>query len=148
MKGRSPWSPTASFPRFGTPIREGWKTQTIRAAGKRRHARPGELIQLYCGLRTPACRKIVPDVRCTDVMAVEITFARFPDDSPVIKRIHTDGVPCATPTPSPCETASPTPNDMAAFWRPITPGALAAGFKGVLIEWRMPRVAQALEVAA
>ena len=42
--------------RFEVAIREGWKTQTIRA-GRKRHARPGEMLQLFCGMRTAHCRK-------------------------------------------------------------------------------------------
>lgn len=34
------------------------KRQTIRAYGKRRHARPGEELQLYYGMRTKQCRLI------------------------------------------------------------------------------------------
>lgn len=135
-------------PRFETPIREGWKTQTIRATGGKRHARPGEMIQLYCGLRTAQARKIVPDVRCTDVMAVEITFARFPEGSPVIDRIVTDGVQVRDADAFAVRDGFTDADDMAAFWKAHHPDALAAGFKGVLIEWHMPRVAQALGVAA
>ena len=43
-------------PRFEMPIVTLRKTGTIRAAGKRRHARPGEALQLYTGMRTQACR--------------------------------------------------------------------------------------------
>lgn len=34
-------------PRFAAPIEQGLKTHTLRAAGKRRHARVGEALQLY-----------------------------------------------------------------------------------------------------
>lgn len=34
------------------------KRQTIRAVGKRRHAKPGETVQLYYGMRTKQCRLI------------------------------------------------------------------------------------------
>lgn len=55
--------------RFVDPIRVGLskvslsfdcppKRQTIRAIGKRRHARPGETVQLYYGMRTRQCEKI------------------------------------------------------------------------------------------
>ena len=49
--------------RFVPLIREGLKTQTIRAQ-RSRHARPGELIQLFSGMRTHLCEKIVPDPVC------------------------------------------------------------------------------------
>ena len=58
--------------RFVGPIKAGTKTQTIRRIGKRRHARPGEMIQLYTGMRTKSCKKIVPDVVCLKVSEIEI----------------------------------------------------------------------------
>lgn len=47
------------------------KRQTIRAIGKRRHARPGEVLQLYQGMRTKQCQKI-GEARCIDVSGVII----------------------------------------------------------------------------
>jgi hypothetical protein len=35
-----------------------WKRQTIRAKGRRRHARLGDELQLYTGMRTRSCRLI------------------------------------------------------------------------------------------
>lgn len=50
------------------------KTHTIRAdRGGRGHARPGELLQLYCGMRTKQCFKI-GDARCTDVQRITLLF--------------------------------------------------------------------------
>ena len=70
--------------RFADPIRSGLgnyehingmiprpKRQTIRAIGKRRHARPGETLQLYTAMRTKQCAKI-GDARCVSVEPVEI----------------------------------------------------------------------------
>lgn len=53
---------------FGMPVP---KRQTIRAVGKRRHARPGENLQLYYGMRTKHCRSIGV-ARCTKVTPVRI----------------------------------------------------------------------------
>jgi hypothetical protein len=39
-------------PQFIDTIRSGTKCQTIRPIGKRRHARTGEPVQLYTGMRT------------------------------------------------------------------------------------------------
>lgn len=48
-------------------IEAGLKRQTIRAPRKR-HTRPGEAIQLYSGMRTRSCRKLVnPDPICISV---------------------------------------------------------------------------------
>ncbi|MGG6295245.1 hypothetical protein ACQ4M4_12720 [Leptolyngbya sp. AN02str] len=61
--------------RFVPSIEAGRKTQTIRANGKRRHAKPGESLQLYTGMRTKACRKIVEvDPLCVAVLPVVIHY--------------------------------------------------------------------------
>lgn len=68
--------------RFVDPIRVGLsrvslsfdcapKLQTIRAVGKRRHARPGETLQLYHGMRSKQCFKI-GEARCVNVVGVRI----------------------------------------------------------------------------
>jgi hypothetical protein len=68
--------------RFVDPIRVGLsrvslsfdcqpKHQTIRAIGKRRHARPGETLQLYCAMRTRQCFKI-GEARCIEVSPIAI----------------------------------------------------------------------------
>lgn len=75
-----------SFKTFFAPqIVEGIKTQTIRA-DRRRHARPGERLQLFTGMRTRHCRKIVPDPVCVTVSPVRISF-----DCGVIFAINVDG---------------------------------------------------------
>jgi hypothetical protein len=54
-----------SFQRqFIDPISSGSKLQTIRAVGKRRHAKVGGQLQLYFGMRTAHCRKIIEDKPC------------------------------------------------------------------------------------
>lgn len=58
--------------RFAPAIKAGEKTHTIRRNGKRRHARPGEALQLYTGMRTAHCAKIIDDPVCRDVKAIEI----------------------------------------------------------------------------
>jgi hypothetical protein len=61
--------------RFVGPILSGTKTQTIRPVGKRRHAKPGERLQLYTGMRTASCRKILEeDPVCLQVQSVELNF--------------------------------------------------------------------------
>jgi hypothetical protein len=47
------------------------KRQTIRAHGKRRHARPGEELQHYTGMRTKNCR-LIGRARCTAVEDIQI----------------------------------------------------------------------------
>lgn len=60
-------------PRFADAVAAGRKCQTMRRRGKRRHARAGEPVQLYTGMRTKACRKLVdPDPMCIGVDDIEI----------------------------------------------------------------------------
>lgn len=57
---------------FVPQIEAGLKRQTIRGH-RRRHARPGEPVQLYQGMRTRHCRKIFdPDPVCIGVEPVSI----------------------------------------------------------------------------
>ena len=112
------------------PFAAGAKLQTIRAHRKR-HARPHEMLQLYCGMRTKHCMKIVPDQECEDVFNIrfEVTskgirdaafglseprFAIDSIDEFAIADGFVDG------------------DAMAAFWM----GSHGAGlFEGVLIKW-------------
>lgn len=59
--------------RFAPLIESGKKCQTIRRIGKRRHARCDEPIQLYTGMRTQACRKIIePDPVCVMTEPIKV----------------------------------------------------------------------------
>lgn len=60
---------------FIDPIRSGRKLQTIRADGKRRHARPDEALQLYTAMRTRSCRKL-GDAICAAVLPVRIVIGQ------------------------------------------------------------------------
>jgi hypothetical protein len=74
--------------RFIEPIRVGLgikvqtlvapapKRQTIRAFGKRRHARPGETLQLYSGMRTKQCQSIGV-ARCTGVDGILLKWSEW-----------------------------------------------------------------------
>jgi len=59
-------------PRFVDPIRTLAKRQTMRN-WRRRHARPGETVQLYTGLRTQRCR-LIGTATCTRVSVVALDF--------------------------------------------------------------------------
>lgn len=66
--------------RFADAVQFGSKRQTIRALGKRRHATPGQPIQLYTGMMHKTCRKLItPDPVCTAVQRVRIE--KFPAKS-------------------------------------------------------------------
>jgi hypothetical protein len=58
--------------RFAEPILTGVKRQTIRGERKR-HARPGESLQLYIGMRTRGCR-LIGTARCLFVSPICIDF--------------------------------------------------------------------------
>ena len=58
--------------RFAPAVESGDKRQTIRALGKRRHAKPGEMLQLYTGQRTKHCRLLRED-ECREVLPVLMT---------------------------------------------------------------------------
>lgn len=61
--------------RFVEPIEAGTKTQTLRAVGRRKHAKYGDSLQLYCGMRTKHCRKIIePDPICSSRADVVLKF--------------------------------------------------------------------------
>ncbi len=61
-------------PRFVGPIIEGTKAQTIRAVGRRRHAQPGDQLQLYTGMRTRRCR-LIGRATCTSLWPISISLA-------------------------------------------------------------------------
>jgi hypothetical protein len=63
---------------FAEAIRSGKKNHTIRANGKRRHANAGELLQLYTGMRTKHCRKILDKDPVCDG-SLEILIDVLPD---------------------------------------------------------------------
>lgn len=72
---------------FAAPIAALEKRQTVRGYRKR-HARPGELVQLFTGMRTKHCRKILAaDPVCVDVRHVLLAFAA--DDA--VSQIELDG---------------------------------------------------------
>lgn len=61
-------------PRFEAPILAGTKCWTIRGEGRRRHARSGEMVQLYVGQRTRHCR-LLGQAMCTDVRPIQIILS-------------------------------------------------------------------------
>ncbi|MBL1176886.1 hypothetical protein [Pantanalinema sp. GBBB05] len=58
---------------FAPLVESRQKRQTIRAEGKRKHAKPGDALQLYTGMRTKVCRKLLnPDPECASTHEIEI----------------------------------------------------------------------------
>lgn len=115
---------------FVDPIRSGRKCQTIRA-DRRRHAREGEELQLYTGMRTKQCR-LIGRATCVCAIPIRINFSTmYPGDVVVVgagpriwaqdldRFAHADGF-----------------NDwpaMRAFWEEQHPNVLL--FVGVIIYW-------------
>lgn len=137
------------FKKFFSPqIEDGSKTHTIRGH-RRRHAHPGEAVQLFSGLRTRHCRKIIPDPVCLSVLPIVIMSSDLL--SAGIAYIEIDGRPLHRDEIEPFaisdgfdptrlrglapaaligETARET---MGRFWRVANPGS---HFEGVIIRWR------------
>ncbi|HYH17596.1 MAG TPA: hypothetical protein VD995_03160 [Azospirillum sp.] len=119
------------------PLVPGMKRQTIRAPRKR-HARPGEVIQLYAAMRTKHCRRIGSPT-CTAVQRVRLLL---PSPSQAARLILYSAT-----APTWIEMADATEldifarwdgfhdfDDMAAFWRDNHPGVTE--FAGVLVRWQ------------
>lgn len=117
-------------PRFAPLIESGAKTQTIRAP-RRRHALPGERLQLFTGMRTRQCRKLIPDPVCVAVTPLTLWpdrgrwFGRLPGATPSGIRFEVDDVFAR-------EDGFADAADFGQFW------AEAHGvqpFTGYLIRW-------------
>ena len=58
---------------FAGIVESGEKLHTIRALRKNGHAKPGQNLQLYYGMQTKVCRKLVPvDPVCWEVFDITI----------------------------------------------------------------------------
>ncbi|RSU21220.1 ASCH domain-containing protein [Sphingomonas koreensis] len=125
-------------PRFADAVARGIKRQTVRGP-RRRHARAGEPVQLYAGMRTKQCRKLVaadPIVR--EVRHIEIAIDRgLPW---VIAGISIDGVPLDDYSIERFAAADgfaggpmSARREMGLFWLAAHPGV--EHFEGVVIHW-------------
>lgn len=119
-------------PRFIEPIRQGVKTQTIRAIGKRSHVRMGQMLQIYSGMRTAHCVRIIPDTPCLDSSLIMIDF----DDAMRITLIEVYGLPVIHLDAFAIRDGFKNIEDMGAFWR-FMHGPMER-FTGALIEWARP----------
>jgi hypothetical protein len=114
--------------RFADPILRGDKRQTIRAHRKR-HARPGEELQLYTGMRTKHCR-LIGHAICERIEPIIIDVAggavHFPRSTETINGDELDAFAV--------RDGFQDWEDMRAFWRAEHPSI--AVFEGVVIRWR------------
>ncbi|MDB5448074.1 MAG: hypothetical protein JWQ97_3391 [Phenylobacterium sp.] len=121
--------------RFAPPIQARAKRQTIRA-DRKRHARRGEQLQLYVGMRTKSCR-LIGLAQCVGVMEVRLDFDE--------RRVEF-GSGTAVTTPDDTDAFARADGfadwrDMEAFWAAEHPGVRQ--FTGILISW-----GETLQVAA
>ncbi|MEM1289769.1 MAG: hypothetical protein AAGH60_15580 [Pseudomonadota bacterium] len=123
--------------RFADDVAHLRKRQTIRAHRKR-HARPGEPIQLFTGMRTKHCRKLVsPDPICLSVEPIDLLIVgpdmgidvRLPEGSKDDWFRAGDKFAAADGFES--------EGDMVEFWIEHHPGRME--FSGVLIKWEVPQ---------
>jgi hypothetical protein len=123
--------------RFAEPIIAGTKCQTIRAPRKR-HARPGEALQLYTGMRTKQCRKLLDvDPICTFVTPVQLCFDRtghFLKSTIVWYEIPVRGIEQQNKFAQ--ADGFTTVHEMAEFWFAThARGTKRIEFDGILIQW-------------
>lgn len=129
-------------PQFAEAVALGNKRQTVRAH-RRRHARLGEAVQLYAGMRTRQCRKLRDiDPVCIAVMPIAIAFST--SIQPLIQAIVVNGTPL-TPAAmtqfaiddgfgSGVDTHGSALARMAEFWAEKHG---TEDFAGVLIRWEL-----------
>lgn len=113
--------------RFVAPILSGRKAQTIRAEGKRRHARPDMPLQLYTAMRTKQCRLIL-ETRCTMVQPIVIDWI---EGSIMLGQEMVEDLDDFAQRDGFTDLG-----EMAAFWREEHPGITT--FAGFVIRWRTP----------
>ena len=137
------------MPRFVDPIKVGlWilienpgpliasKRQTIRAErADGRHARPGDLLQLYCRQRHPS-GFLIGKARCIDATRIEIGFRRKRRSDWV--RNAMDGL---LDRPDGLDEFARRDGfqdwaELREFWSVAHPGV--DDFKGVMIRWEPP----------
>lgn len=132
---------------FAPQIEDGSKGHTIRGH-RRRHAHVGEPVQLFTGLRTRHCRKIIPDPVCIAVLPIVIMSSDLIEAG--IAYIEVDGTPlhrdeieafavsdgfdpARLQGIAPAKLIGSTAREtMGRFWAAENPGSI---FQGVIIRW-------------
>ncbi|UWR40222.1 hypothetical protein K4L04_01175 [Phaeobacter inhibens] len=113
-------------PQFAEAVENGSKRQTIRARRKDdRHAKRGDKLQLYTGMRTKACRKL-RDAVCHDACPILIEADKIWTFEP--QELHTDLEAWAK------RDGFATWPEMRAFFEQTH----GLPFTGVLISWLVP----------
>tara|TARA_R110000772_G_scaffold27272_2_gene69534 strand:+ start:1124 stop:1741 length:618 start_codon:yes stop_codon:yes gene_type:complete len=142
-----------SFKSAFIPDIQAWlKMQTVRGNRIRRHARPGEPVQLYTAMRTRHCRKILdPDPVCSRVEEIDIDVGRVGLDLmlngiPLDEQQATDfAIADGFRIKQPDMLRSLTPlKYMRRFWVMTHGYGL---FEGVVIHWQRPDAPPPLALA-
>lgn len=77
---------------FAPSVKDGSKTSTIRALRKKgEHAKMGDHLQLYYGMRTKHCRKLL-DAVCTGSTPISITEDGIELNQQMVAPDHRDGI--------------------------------------------------------
>lgn len=120
-------------PQFVPLVESGDKIHTIRALGQKRHARPGEMVQLYTGMRTSRCRLLF-ESECLSTSAVLI----FPDRTVTIEGETLDDA--AKADLAVADGFKDFEGFMEFFGRNFSPRATAENipFEGILVKWKKP----------
>lgn len=113
--------------RFIHGIETGLKRQTIRA-DRKRHARPGEEVQLYTAMRTRHCRLIGKAI-CQSVEPIILLFTPSRKDDIVT----VSGIPMNSLNDFARRDGFASWTHLRAFWTVEHPGTNE--FHGVLITW-------------
>ncbi len=130
-------------PRFVPAIKARTKCQTIRGE-RARHAKPGERLQLFTGMRTKQCEKIIDDPLCQRVSAILMTweannFTRIcvvPDHLFDIVGFDEDyDLPTYRYDVFAQREGFAGAREMLEFWQ-LAHGSICEQFKGVLISWQ------------
>lgn len=111
---------------FRVPILIGTKRQTIRS-NRKRHARPGEIVQLYTGMRTRDC-KLIGLAICSRVGPVGIGVERGWMEVGGVRVTDPDLLDLLAVKDGFQNWAA-----MTTFWRRKHP--MVAVFSGVVIQW-------------
>jgi hypothetical protein len=120
---------------FASKVESLEKRQTIRALGKRRHAQPGDDLQLYTGQRTKACKKLL-DAICYEVIPIRMQKVDVHVDSSYVCPIGCIRIDVDGQIIEPMEVHElaktdgfESPEKFLAFFADRLP------FEGVIIKW-------------
>ncbi len=109
------------------------KRHTFRAVGKRRHAQPGEILQLYFAMRSPDCF-LIGEAVCTDVLPATI----WPDTMTIMiaGTIQTAGQIRAFVRNDGFGTIDEARKFFGASHRKLAKTGQLLRIEGVIIKWR------------